>query len=96
MRHLRSSDQENVPYSSLKKGAKHIAKYLLSSFGENAFAFVIDEGGTTFPSILVFRGRPNSNATSVAGFEKSYDSVVAFPAVVEKGYIDVHLTVKSP
>ena len=30
------------------------------------------------------------------GFEKSFDSVVALPAVVEKGYIDVHLTVKSP
>jgi len=38
---------------------------------------------------------PN-NTTSVAGFEESFGSVVAFPAVVEKGYIDVHLSVASP
>ena len=46
VRRLRSSPREIVAYSSLKQGARRIAKPLLSSFGENAFAFIIDEGGT--------------------------------------------------
>ncbi|KAF9786336.1 carboxypeptidase S [Thelephora terrestris] len=56
-------------------GAREIAKHLLSAFGEEAFAFIVDEGGN---------------------FQESFGSVVAFPAVAEKGYMDVRLSVASP
>jgi len=36
------------------------------------------------------------NTTSVAGFQELFGSVVALPAVAEKGYIDVQLSVASP
>ena len=44
----------------------------------------------------MFKGRPKINVTSVTGFDRSFDSVAALPAVIEKGYIDVHLSVKLP
>ena len=39
--------------------------------------------------------RPD-NTISLAGFQESFGSVVALPAVAEKGSIDVHLSVASP
>lgn len=40
--------------------------------------------------------RRYNNATSVGAFQETFGSVVALPAIVEKGYIDVQLSVASP
>lgn len=61
--------------SSGLQGAGEISKYLLSTFGERSFAFILDEGGN---------------------IQESFGSVVATAAIVEKGYIDVRLSVASP
>ncbi|KAF9646522.1 carboxypeptidase S, partial [Thelephora ganbajun] len=61
--------------ASGKQGAGAISEYLLTTFGEQAFAFIVDEGG---------------------GFQWSFGSVVALPAVTEKGSINVHMSVASP
>ena len=68
---------------------------MLSTFGEQAFAFIVDEGGMFFFSHLV-PARQFNNTVPVGGFEQSFGSVVALPGVVEKGYIDVRLSVASP
>jgi len=47
-----------------------------------------------FP-LYMHESRPD-NTTSVAGFQESFGSVVAFPSVAEKGSIDVELSVASP
>ena len=36
------------------------------------------------------------NTASAGNFQQLFGSVVALPAIVEKGYIDVHLSVASP
>jgi len=47
-----------------------------------------------FP-LYMDESRPN-NTTSAAGFQELFGSVVALPAVAEKGYIDIELSVASP
>ena len=44
---------------------------------------------------IVFVSHP-TNIASAGGFQESFGSVVALPAVTEKGLVDVHLEVTSP
>ncbi|KAJ7213809.1 hypothetical protein B0H12DRAFT_1032935 [Mycena haematopus] len=57
------------------EGAGELAKALLSAYGSDAFAFILDEGD---------------------GIVKTFGTVVAFPCVAEKGYLDVVVEVTSP
>ena len=71
-----------------------IAEHLLSTFGENAFAMIVDEGGLQ-PN-LSFRNLLLNGSFRLGGFQDVYGSVVALPSVTEKGYLDIQLTVTSP
>jgi len=44
---VRCERTASYPY----QGAGEISKYLLSTFGEQAFAFIVDEGGASFSSL---------------------------------------------
>ncbi|KAI9064054.1 carboxypeptidase S [Trametes sanguinea] len=56
-------------------GASAISKYLLSTYGKDAFLLLVDEGG---------------------GIQNQFGTVIATPAIAEKGYIDVRVEVTSP
>ncbi|KAJ7116598.1 hypothetical protein C8R44DRAFT_926893 [Mycena epipterygia] len=61
--------------ASGREGAGELAKVLLSTYGVDAFAFIVDEG---------------------AGLASTFGTLVAFPGVAEKGYLDVVAEVSAP
>lgn len=64
------------------------------NFGENYFAFLVDEGGAFhFSSVLSYKV---CDSYFIGGYSKQYDGVFAVPAIGEKGYLDVRVDVSSP
>jgi len=57
------------------QGAGHLGPYLESTYGENGFAMVVDEG---------------------SGIVEQFGSVVATPAIAEKGFLNVLVEVSAP
>jgi Gly-Xaa carboxypeptidase len=69
-----------------------LSEALLSAFGGDSFAFIIDEGGMFLFGVL-FR-YPDDLAAG--GFTEMYGSVFATPGIAEKGYLDVRVEVTAP
>ena len=72
-----------------------MAKYLLESYGKDAFALLIDEGG--WLSVYLYQnGHVLNHLSYPAGFGEQFGSVFATPGIAEKGYTDVRVEVTSP
>ena len=76
------------------QGAGALSEYLLATFGRDAFALIVDEGGT--PALFAWPREFHNVHLESDGFLETYGSVTALPSVTEKGYLDIRLTVSSP
>ena len=76
------------------QGASHLSKTLLDTYGEDAFAFIIDEGGM-FNRYLLGQPRTSDNHFT-GGFVEQYGSVIATPGITEKGSLNVKVDVATP
>jgi len=47
-----------LQYLTLSQGAAELAKYLLSTYGKNGFALLVDEGGKSFASLIGYTKKP--------------------------------------
>lgn len=87
---LRPYLKSNVP---APQGAQSISRHLLSTYGENSFAFIMDEGGMQAHPPIFYN---SLHSITTAGFGKHYGGIFAFPGIAEKGYFDVRVEVSSP
>jgi Gly-Xaa carboxypeptidase len=85
--------RSSIPFTP--QGASSLAKYLLESYGEDAFALLIDEGGW-LPVYLYQNGHTLNHLSYPAGFGEQFGGVFATPGIAEKGYTDVRVEVTSP
>ena len=77
------------------KGAGHLAVYLEQKYGKDGFAMLVDEGSAFFPSFLV-AAWPHSRPQGGYVNQPSDNSILAFPDVSEKGYLDARIEVNVP
>lgn len=80
---------------STSQGASSLADYLLSTYGKDAFALLIDEGCVFFPYLCPC-GHVLNNSNHPAGFGEKFGGIFATPGIAEKGYTDVRVEVTSP
>lgn len=79
---------------STSQGAASLAEYMLSTYGKDAFALLIDEGCLFSSPILNFYVLNHLNYS--AGIENKLGTPFAILGVAEKGYTDVRVEVTSP
>lgn len=76
-----------------------ISRHLLSMYGENAFAMIIDEGGRSLFLVVIPHTKliaSHAAFLAIGGYAEEYGAAVATPAIGEKGYLDVRVDVTTP
>ena len=78
------------------QGAAYLAKYLESTYGKDAFALLVDEGGMGLHGCLVYDKIGLISIWLLVGFGELFGTVFATPGIAEKGHMDVRVDISSP
>lgn len=69
-----------------------LGEHMEKVYGNNAFAFIVDEGGACCHLAFL----TSANASVIAGFGEQFGTVFASLGIAEKGYVDVRVDIASP